>query len=313
MATVGLIVDEGFQMMGVASLTAFEFANYVLGRQAYQLSFMSELGGVVPSSLGAAVATAPIVDFPDTLMVIGAVQPKPVSPALQDYLVRAGSRCRRVAGLCTGAFALAQAGLLDGRSATTHWAYAKLLREQYPSITVDEDRIHIADGNIWTSAGMTAVIDLALALIEDDHGAEISRQVARRMVVYHRRPGGQSQFSALLQMEPSSDRVRRALTYAREHLQNPLTVDELAEAASLSPRQFSRLFRKETGQSPAKAVELLRLEAAKTMMEEGRHPMDSVARETGFADRNRMRRAFLRAYGQPPQSLRRSLQLMGAN
>ena len=129
-------------------------------------------------------------------------------------------------------------------------------------------------------------------------------------MVYHRRPGGQSQFSALLELEPRSDRVKRALTYARENLRNPLSVDELAEAASLSPRQFSRVFREETGQSPAKAVEALRLEAARIMLEEGRHAMDTVARDTGFADRDRMRRAFLRSYGQPPASLRSALRLM---
>jgi transcriptional regulator GlxA family with amidase domain len=209
--------------------------------------------------------------------------------------------------VCTGAFALAEAGLLDGRSATTHWAHARRLQERFPAIRVEEDRIFITDGNIWTSAGMSAAIDLTLALIEDDHGAALARSIARKLVVYHRRPGGQSQFSALLELEPRSDRVRRALIYARDHLRDPLPVEVLAEAANLSPRQFTRVFREETGQSPAKAVERLRLEAARVMMEDGCHPMEVVARETGFADRDRMRRAFLRAYGQPPQSLRRSL------
>jgi transcriptional regulator GlxA family with amidase domain len=233
--------------------------------------------------------------------------PRPVSDGLAAYLARAGAEARRVAGVCTGAFALAQAGLLDGRAATTHWAYARRLQEQFPAVRVDEDRIFIQDGAIWTSAGMTAAIDLTLALIEEDHGADLARSIARRLVVYHRRPGGQSQFSALLELEPRSDRVKRALRYAKEHLRNPLTVEELAGAASLSPRQFSRVFRAETGQSPAKAVEMLRLEAARLMLEEGRHPMEIVARDTGFADRDRMRRAFLRAYGQPPASLKRSL------
>ena len=229
---------------------------------------------------------------------------------MRAYIAEAGQKCRRVAGVCTGAFLLAEAGLLDGRSATTHWAYASDLQQRYPAVRVDDDRIFVSDGNVWTSAGMTAAIDLALALIEEDHGAELSRAVARRLVVYHRRPGGQSQFSALLDLEPRSDRVRRALTYAKENLRNALNVEELAEAASLSPRQFSRIFRDETGQSPAKAVERLRLEAAKAMLEEGRHSLDVVARDTGFADRDRMRRAFLRFFGQPPQSLRRSLRLI---
>jgi len=142
--------------------------------------------------------------------------------------------------------------------------------------------------------------------VENDFGQEVAKAVARNLVVYLRRPGGQSQFSTLLELEPKSDRVRRALVYAKENLRNELSVDELAEAARLSPRQFSRVFRDETGQSPAKAVEHLRLEAARVMMEEGRHSMGEVARETGFADRERMRRAFLRSYGQPPQFIKRA-------
>lgn len=311
MRRVGFILEDGFQIMGMAALSAFEFANVDLGQEAYRLTVMSEKGGTVRSSLGIRIETTPLTDFPDTLMVVGELVPRPNPPALRDYILRAGRESRRVAGVCTGAFALAEAGLLDGRAATTHWAHARTLQERFPSIKVDEDRIFVSDGNIWTSAGMSAAIDLTLALIEDDHGAALARSIARKLVVYHRRPGGQSQFSALLDLEPRSDRVRRALIHAKEHLRNPLTVEELAEAANLSPRQFSRLFREETGQSPAKAVERLRLEAAKVMLEDGRHSMDVVARDTGFSDRDRMRRAFLRFFGQPPQSLRRSLRLIG--
>src|SRR5262249_13280593 len=155
-------------------------------------------------------------------------------------------------------------------------------------------------------AGMTAGIDLALALVEDDHGAEVARAVARKLVVYHRRAGGQSQFSTLLELSPKSDRIQNALTYARSNLDSPLTVRELAKAAHLSPRQSSRAFHAETGQSPAKAVEKLRVEAARLLMEQGRLPIEVVARQTGFADRDRMRRAFLRAFGQPPQVIRRN-------
>ena len=310
MRQVGFSLEDGFQVMGMAALSAFEFANVDLGREAYRLTVVSERGGSVRSSLGIRIETVPLTEAPDTLMVVGELLPRPLSPALRDYIARAGRTSRRVAGLCTGAFALAEAGLLDGRTATTHWAHARDLQERFPAIRVDDDRIFVSDGHVWTSAGMSAAIDLTLALIEDDHGAELSRAVARKLVVYHRRPGGQSQFSALLELEPRSGRVRRALLYAKEHLRNPLTVEELAEAASVSPRQFSRLFREETGQSPAKAVERLRLEAAQAMIEDGRHALDVVARDTGFADRDRMRRAFLRAYGQPPQSLRRSLRLI---
>jgi transcriptional regulator GlxA family with amidase domain len=143
-------------------------------------------------------------------------------------------------------------------------------------------------------------------MIEKDFGAEVARAVARKLVVYHRRAGGQSQFSALLELEPKSDRIQSALAYAKRNLDKPLNVRQLAEAAHLSPRQFSRAFQVETGQSPAKAIENLRVEAARLMMEQSRHPIDVIARQTGFADRDRMRRAFLRAFGQPPQVIRRN-------
>jgi transcriptional regulator GlxA family with amidase domain len=159
---------------------------------------------------------------------------------------------------------------------------------------------------VWTSAGMTACIDLALALVEADLGPEAARLVARKMVVYHRRAGGQSQYSALLELEPRSDRIQSALAYAKAHLDQELSVEALADVVHLSPRQFSRAFRAETGQTPAKAVETLRIEAARLMLESGRHPVDIVARDTGFGDRNRMRRAFLRAFGQSPQAIRRT-------
>lgn len=153
---------------------------------------------------------------------------------------------------------------------------------------------------------MTACIDLAVALVEKDVGVEVARLVAKKLVMYHRRAGGQSQFSALLELEPRSDRIQTALAYAKQHLHADLSVAQLADAANLSPRQFSRAFRAETGQSPAKAVEHLRIEAARLMLESGLHPVDVVARDTGFGDRERMRRAFLRALGQPPQVIRRA-------
>jgi transcriptional regulator GlxA family with amidase domain len=171
---------------------------------------------------------------------------------------------------------------------------------------MEEDRIFIIDGAVWTSAGATAGIDLALAMLEQDFGPDVARAVARKLVVYHRRAGGQSQFSALLELEPKSDRIQRALVYAKNNLASPLTVRQLAGAAHLSPRQFSRAFHAETGQSPAKAIENLRIEAARLMMEQSRHPIEIIARQTGFADRDRMRRAFLRAFGQPPQAIRRN-------
>ena len=306
MRHIGLILENGFQIIGLSALSAFELANAELGEDGYRMTILSQYGGVVHSTIGVGIETTALNDMPDTLMVAGIRVPGPLPAGLMSYIGRAGTEARRVAGICTGAFVLAEAGLLNGRTATTHWLHARRLQERFPEVRVDEDRIFVQDGNIWTSAGMSAAMDLALALIENDHGAALARNVARRLVVYYRRPGGQSQFSALLELEPRSDRVKRALTYAKENLRNALTVEELADAARLSPRQFSRVFREETGQSPAKAVEMLRLEAARAMLETGRHPMETVAQDTGFADRDRMRRAFVRAYGLTPSSLRRN-------
>lgn len=313
MRTIGFVLSDGFQVMAMAAATPFEMANKLLGEPAYAVRMLSEHGGPVRSSLGFTVETEAFgADVPDTVMAAGALVPVRAADGVLAWLRRAGLEARRVAGVCTGAFVLAEAGLLDGRPATTHWAHARTLQRLHPAVRVEEDRIFVRDGAIWTSAGMTAAIDLALALVEDDHGAALAKEIARKLVVYHRRAGGQSQFSALLELEPRSDRIRRALVFAKEHLTNELSVEELAAAASLSPRQFSRVFRQETGQSPAKAVEHLRLEAARAMMEDGRHPIDIVARETGFSDRERMRRAFLRAYGQPPQVIRRTVRAGGS-
>ena len=252
------------------------------------------------------VETEAFTDMPfDTLVVGGATTPMPSTPGLIAFMKDAPKRHRRIAAVCTGAFVLAEAGLLNGRHATTHWLHARDMQKQFPKVKLDEDRIFINDGPIWTSAGMTAGIDLGLALIENDLGADLAKSIARKLVVYHRRGGGQSQFSTLLELTPKSDRIQTALAYARENLHKPLTVPELADAAHLSPRQFSRAFHAETGQSPAKAVENLRVEAARNLMEQSRHPIDVVARQTGFSDRDHMRRAFLRAFGQPPQVLRR--------
>jgi transcriptional regulator GlxA family with amidase domain len=207
--------------------------------------------------------------------------------------------------VCSGAFVLGAAGVLDGRRATTHWRRARAMQAKFPAVKLDADRIFVKDGAVWTSAGITAGIDLALALIEEDHGLDVASAVAKELVVYHRRQGGQSQFSTLIQLRPAGDPSARALAFARERLHEPLGVERLAAAAGLSPRQFARRFLAETGQTPAKAVERLRLEAAKAEVETGRAPIDQIARRTGFNDPERMRRAFLRTYGQPPQAMRR--------
>jgi transcriptional regulator GlxA family with amidase domain len=312
MQRIGFVVFPGFQVMGLAVIAAFEFANVHLGKPVYEVHLLSENGGTVRASMGMNVMAEPFGDANfDTLILGGGTEIAPSTPGLIEFVGKALQRHRRVAATCTGAFVLAEAGLLDGRRATTHWYHARDLQARFPKVKVEEDRIFIADGPVWTSAGATAGVDLALALIENDFGAEVARAVAKKLVVYHRRAGGQSQFSALLELEPKSDRIQQALSYAKRHLRKPLSVDELAVAANLSTRQFSRTFRIETGQSPARAVEVLRVEAARAMIEGSNHSIDVVARETGFADPERMRRAFLRAFGQPPQAIKRAAREQG--
>ena len=313
MLKIAFVVNPAFQIMSLTAMSVFEFANIAAGERVYDVQLLSEHGGPVVNSLGFAMETKPLSGSAfDTVIVGGNTGIVPASAGVEAFLRKAAKRVRRIASICTGAFVLADAGLLDGRRATTHWMYARELARAYPAVKVEDDRIYINDGPVWTSAGMSAGLDLALALVEGDRGAEVARDIARALVMYHRRAGGQSQFSTLLELAPKSDRIQSVLTYARGHLRTELSVEQLADVANLSPRQFSRAFRTETGQSPAKAIENLRVEAARLLMEEGQLPIDVVARETGFADRERMRRAFLRAFGQPPQAIRRAARVSDA-
>lgn len=308
MHRVGYLLPEGFQVMGLGTQAVFEFANLVAGEPFYEVENYA-LGGTVRASTGLTVQARTFTarSQADTWLVTGVISPldTPVASGLLPPLRKIATRARRVAGLCTGAFVLAEAGLLDGRRATTHWYWAEALQQRHPDVQVEADRIYIADGAVWTSAGMTAELDLALAMVEKDLGAETARSVAHRLVMHQRRSGGQSQHSEMLRLAPKSDRIQRALEHARRHLSQPLSVEELAGAARLSPRQFSRVFTAETGQSPAKAIEGLRLEAARLMIESSRHPLEVVARESGFRDRRHMREAFMRGFGLPPQAVRR--------
>lgn len=307
MHTIGLVVFPNFQSLGLAVASVFEYANILNKEKVYQFRLVSEEGGPVMTSHSFSVNTERLSNSTyDTLIVGGDNDCALPSASLLQYIHNAPSHIRRIASICTGAFVLAEAGLLEGKHATTHWAHAANFRKQYPNVILDEDRIFVVDGQIWTSAGLTAGVDLALAIVEKDLGPELARMVARKLVVYQRRGGGQSQFSALLEMDAKSDRVQMALNFARENLKADLSVDSLAEVARLSPRQFSRVFTEETGQSPAKAIERLRVESARLLLETTRHPIETIARESGFGDRERMRQAFLRAFGQAPQSIKRT-------
>ncbi|QDE37784.1 GlxA family transcriptional regulator [Luteibacter pinisoli] len=309
MHRIGYVLSDDFQVMALGTQAVFEFANHVLGRDYYGIETYSPAGGEIRTSLGLKVLTKALTrrTQADTWMVPGVYDPitTPADPAVVAFLAGPAQRARRIAGLCTGGFVLGEAGLLENRRATTHWLFVEAMRERYPSTHLEPDRIFVTDGPVWTSAGMSSGLDLAIGLLESDLGADVARAVAHRLVMHHRRTGGQTQHSELLTLAPRTDRIQEALEYARRNLTQPLGVEELAEVAHLSPRQFSRVFTAETGESPAKAVEKLRLEAARTMIEQSRHSLEVVARETGFRDRRHLREVFVRGYGIPPQAVRR--------
>jgi len=309
---LGLLVFPGFQILDAAGpIGAFEIAGRY-GGGAYAIETLAIGGGAVRSSSGVAMAADaadPAQPF-DTLMVAGGDGTREAShdPALLEFVRAAAANAGRVASVCSGAFVLAAAGLLGGRAATTHWSRTSDFARRFPEVRLAPDRIFVRDGQVWTSAGITAGIDLALAMIADDLGEDIARQTAQQLVVYRRRPGGQSQFSALLELERPGARFGALLGWARERLAERLSVERLADHAAMSPRHFARAFAAETGVTPAKAIERLRVEAARERIESGPDPIDRIAERTGFGDPERMRRAFIRAFGQPPQALRRARQ-----
>jgi transcriptional regulator GlxA family with amidase domain len=226
-------------------------------------------------------------------------------PEVTGWLKRHGDGARRVTSVCTGAFLLAEAGLLTGRRATTHWAYAGELARRFPDVRVDAEPIHVRDGNVLTSAGVTAGIDLALALVEEDIGRAAALAVARHLVVFLRRPGSQAQFSAQLRAQSASrEPLREVQHWINEHPAADLSVDTLAARAGLSPRQFARAFTAETGVTPGRHVAAIRLEAARRMLEDSGRGVEQVARACGYGNPETMRRAFVKALGIPPASYR---------
>jgi transcriptional regulator GlxA family with amidase domain len=243
----------------------------------------------------------------DTLLVAGGVG---TSAALRDIgLVRwvreMAPRVRRIGSVCTGSLVLAEAGLLDGRRATTHWAWCETLARQYPKVSVAPDPIFVRDGDVYTSAGVTAGMDLALALVEEDHGRELALEVARQLVMFLRRPGGQSQFSAQLALQ-TADRepLRELQAWIGEHPDADLSVPTLARRVAMSPRNFARVFAREVGTTPARFVESVRVEAARRRLEESAHGVDQVAAACGFGTAESMRRAFLRTVRVSPAAYR---------
>jgi transcriptional regulator GlxA family with amidase domain len=303
---IGLLLLPGFQVMCFSAFSVFEVANNKAGKTIYDLHLLSEKGGPVASSFGMEVSTQPVGtrEFDTILIGVGMEIPS-TPPAITAYLKESTRTTRRLASICLGSFVLGDAGLLRKRRSTTHWRFAQEFQRRFPETRVEIDRIFIADGPIWTSAGMAAGIDLALSMVESDYGRELAKKTAGGLVVHHRRAGGQSQHSALFELDAKSDRVQTALAYAKRNLRSSLGIEELAGIACLSPRQFTRVFLAETGISPARAVEALRIEAARYLLEQSRLSLEEIAVETGFGSRERMRRAFLRSSGEAPQTIRR--------
>ena len=307
---IGVLVFPDFQLLDAAGpISVFEIASRLAGG-APSIRTIAAVPGPVRSSAGVELLARgfrPSAAI-STLIVAGGSGVNAASKCDKTlgFLRAMAKRGVRIASVCSGAFILAEAGLLDGRRATTHWQRTRQFLSQYPKVKLEPDQIFVRDGDIWSSAGISAGIDLALAMVAEDLGDEIAKQAARQLVLYHRRSGGQSQFSSLLELKAPSGRFGPLLSWAREHLDAPLTVEALAEQAGMSTRHFARAFIAETGTTPSKAVERLRVEVARQQVQSSSEAIERVAETTGFRDPERMRRAFIRAFGQPPQSLRRA-------
>jgi transcriptional regulator GlxA family with amidase domain len=307
---IGVLIFPDFQLLDAAGpISAFEIASRYTDN-APVIRVLAMKPGPVRSSSGVEMMARGLRPSGaiTTLIVAGGVGSRgpAICPKTLAFVRGIAKRGVRVASVCSGAYVLAKAGLLDGRRATTHWQRTQHFVRTYPKVKLEADRIYVRDGNIWTSAGISAGIDLALAIIAEDHGEEVAQNTARELVLYHRRSGGQSQFSSLLELKAANGRFGPLLAWAREHLDAPLTVEDMAEQAGMSARHFTRAFIAETGTTPSKAVERLRIEVARQRVQSSSEAIERVAETTGFRDPERMRRAFIRAFGQPPQSLRRA-------
>jgi transcriptional regulator GlxA family with amidase domain len=306
-----IVVFPNVQTLDVAGpVDAFDAANHVRRRTEYRLTVAGAEKGPVRSAAGLGItvdAALSDIGSADTLIVAGGSGARVGrSPRLVEQVRRLGPACRRVASVCTGAYVLAEAGLLDGRRATTHWSWCGDLARRYPAIAVESDPIYVRDGNVYTSAGVTAGIDLALALVEDDLGRDVALAVARQLVMFLRRPANQSQFSAQLSAQLSErDALRDVQRVVAEHPEADLTVPVLAELASMSERNFARAFKQEIGVTPGRYVEQVRLEAARRLLEDTSEPVAAVASSCGFGTAETMRRSFLRALGCAPAEYRR--------
>jgi len=305
---VVIAVFDGVTMLDVAGAgEVFVEANH-FGAD-YRLKFASVDGRDVTTSIGTRLGVTDAIssiNSADTVMVAGSdeLPRRAIDPELVEAIKSVSGRTRRLASICTGSFILAQAGLLDGRRATTHWHDVRLFARAFPAITVEPDAIFVRDGDVFTSAGVSSGIDLALALVEMDHGTELVREVARWLVVYLKRAGGQSQFSVLVEAAPPPQSPLRKVTDAISA--NPAdnhSVETLAVRASLSTRQLSRLFQSELGTTPARYVEMVRIDAARAALDAG-HTVSDTARVAGFGSAESLRRVFVDNLGLSPKAYR---------
>ncbi|MEU1287568.1 GlxA family transcriptional regulator [Kitasatospora sp. NPDC005856] len=309
--SVVIVVFEGVQSLDVTGpLEVFAGAVQASGqRDAYRVITASPGGGPVRSHSG--LRLLPDTDLAEvgpvhTLVVPGGEGTRLVDPALVARIRELAGRAERVVSVCTGAFLLAEAGLLAGRRATTHWAYGEELARRFPDVEVDPDPIHVRDGRIATSAGVTAGIDLALALVEEDLGRKTALLVARHLVVFLRRPGNQAQFSTQLAAQVAARQpLREVQRWIAEHPEADLSVEALAGRSALSPRHFARAFAAEVGVTPGRYVDGVRLEAARRLLEDTDDGIEEIARSCGYGTPEAMRRAFVRALAAPPAEYRR--------
>jgi transcriptional regulator GlxA family with amidase domain len=304
-----IVLFDKVQSLDVTGpLEVFSGANQA-GEPAYRVRTATVDGGPIRSTSGLRITPdLALADAPaqHTLLAPGGTGSRRPQPAIVDWLRRVGPGTPRVVSVCTGAFLLAEAGLLDGRRVTTHWSQADNLAAKYPALTVDAEPIFIRDGHIWTSAGVTAGMDLALALVEEDLGRDVALGIARHLVMFLRRPGNQTQFSAQLSAQVAHRApLRDVQAWVAEHPEADLSVDALAQRAGLSPRQFARAFAEEAGISPGRYVDNVRLEAARRHLEDTGADIGQVARACGYGTPESMRRAFVRALGVPPAEYRR--------
>ncbi|WP_422001815.1 GlxA family transcriptional regulator [Reyranella sp.] len=303
-----ILAYTGCQLLDVSGPAAvFGAANEAHGEPFYDLRIVSPDGGPVVSNAGVALHSVRIGGQPDTLLVAGGSRGLKVAmerPDLRRWLLRVAPGTRRYGSVCTGAFVLAAAGLLDGRRVATHWASCDRLAESFPALSVDSDALYVVDGKVWTSAGVTTGIDMALALVEADLGAATANLIARHFVLYARRPGYQSQFSPLLRAQTAAEApFARLIDWMQDNLAQRLDVPGLAARAGLTERSFYRKFTEATGKTPAHFVEDLRLDAARTLLAQGL-PLKSIAGKVGLNSPARLGQAFERRFGMTPSLFR---------